>query len=65
MPFCLTEENYVQIECLEVKLLTIKVSKIGQILCAHKPYFLMLSHNNNYIVECGSFVYVATQLKLC
>jgi len=44
MLFCLTDENYIQIECLEEKLLTIKVWKIGQISCVHKPYFLMLGH---------------------
>ena len=44
MLFCLTDENYSQIECLEEKLLMIKVQKIGQISCVHKPYFLMLGH---------------------
>ena len=49
MLFCLTDENYIQIECLEEKLLTIKVWKIGQISCVHKPYFLMLGHIYAYI----------------
>ena len=53
MLFCLTDENYIQIECLEEKLLTIKVQKIGHISCVHKLYFLMLGHKLiNVLLDC-------------
>ena len=34
--------NVIRLLCLSVKLFKFEIQKLGQILCAHKPYFLML-----------------------
>ena len=36
--------NVIRLLFLSVKLLKFEIQKCGQILCAHKPYFLMPGH---------------------
>ena len=36
--------NFIRLLFLSAKLLKFKIQKYGQILCAHKPYFLMPGH---------------------
>ena len=45
MKFCINEVNFIRFLLLFAKLLKFEIQKCGQILCAHKPYFLMPSHN--------------------
>ena len=44
MKFCINGGNVIRILSLSAKLLKFEIQKCGQILCAHKPYFLMPSH---------------------
>ena len=43
MNLCINGENFIRL-FLSVKLFQFEIQKFGQVLCAHKPYFLMLSH---------------------
>ena len=42
---CINGENVIRLLFLSAKLLKFEIQKCGQILCAHKPYFLMPGHN--------------------
>ena len=44
MKCCINGGNVIRLLSLSAKLLKFKIQKCGQILCAHKPYFLMPSH---------------------
>ena len=44
MHCCINGGNVIRLLCLSVKLLKFEIQKCGQILCAHKPYFLMPGH---------------------
>ena len=44
MKCCINGENVIRLLCLSAKLLKFEIQKCGQILCAHKPYFLMPGH---------------------
>ena len=44
MKCCINGENIIRLLCLTAKLLKFEIQKCGQILCAHKPYFLMPGH---------------------
>ena len=41
---CTSNKSFTDKLCLTTKLWNFKVQKSGQILCAHKPYFLMPGH---------------------
>ena len=45
MKCCIHGGNVIKLLFLSAKLLKFKIQKCGQILCAHKPYFLMPGHN--------------------
>ena len=45
MNSCINGENCAGIACVFVKLFNFEIQKCCQILCAHKPYFLMPGHN--------------------
>ena len=45
---CIGYKNFIDKLCLEEKLGNFKIHKRGQILCAHKPYFLMPGHNYGF-----------------
>ena len=42
---CINDRNCIRLQVLLMKLFKFKIYKCGQILCAHKPYFLMPGHN--------------------
>ena len=44
MKCCINGENVIRLLLLSAKLLKFEIQKCGQILCAHKPYFLMPGH---------------------
>ena len=46
MTYCINGENIIRLLCLTAKLLKFEIQKCGQILCAHKPYFLMPGHKS-------------------
>ena len=41
MKCCITGENFIRLLEVSIKLFKFEIQKCGQILCAHKPYFLM------------------------
>ena len=44
MKCCIHGGNVLRLLCLSAKLLKFEIQKWGQMLCAHKPYFLMPGH---------------------
>ena len=44
MKCCINGGNSIRLLALSMKLLKFETKKCGQILCAHKPYFLMPGH---------------------
>ena len=44
MNSCINGENCAGLPCVCMKLFNSEIQKCGQILCAHKPYFLMPGH---------------------
>ena len=44
MKCCISGGNIIRILCLFTELFKFEIQKCGQILCAHKPYFLMPGH---------------------
>ena len=44
MNLCINGENFIRLLFLSAKLFQFEIQKFGQVLCAHKPYFLMPSH---------------------
>ena len=44
MKRCINVGNVITLLFLSAKLLKFEIQKCGQILCAHKPYFLMPGH---------------------
>ena len=45
MKCCINGGNVIRLLFLSAKLLKFEIQKCGQILCAHKPHFLMPGHN--------------------
>ena len=45
MKCCINGRNVIRLLFLSAKLSKFEIQKCGQILCAHKPYFLMPGHN--------------------
>ena len=54
MKNCINGVNFIRLLSLLIKLFKFEIEKCGQILCAHKPYFLMPSHNYDWILENSS-----------
>ena len=44
MKCCINGVNVIRLLFLSAKLLKLEIQKSGQILCVHKPYFLMPGH---------------------
>ena len=44
MKCCINGGNVIRLLFLSAKVLKFEIQKCGQILCAHKPYFLMPGH---------------------
>ena len=44
MKCCINDVNFIRLLLLSTELFKFEIQKYGQILCVHKPYFLMLGH---------------------
>ena len=44
MKCCITDINFIRLLLLSTELFNFEIQKYGQILCVHKPYFLMPGH---------------------
>ena len=44
MKYRINGRNYISLLFIPAKLFKFEIKKCGQILCAHKPYFLMPGH---------------------
>ena len=44
MKCCINNVNFIRLLLLSTELFKFEIQKYGQILCAHKPYFLMPGH---------------------
>ena len=51
MKCCINGENSIRLLILSAKLFKFEIQKCGQILCAHKPYFLIPGHIYNVTFE--------------
>ena len=58
MKCCINGGNVIRLLFLSAKLLKFEIQKCGQILCAHKPYFLMPGHIYIYI-----YIYIHACIK--
>ena len=63
---CINGGNVIRLLFLSAKLLKFEIQKSGQILCVHKPYFLMPGHilsfiNHIIITTYGNFSYKQTK----
>ena len=45
MKCCINDVNFIRFLLLCTELFKFEIQKYGQILCVHKPYFLMPGHN--------------------
>ena len=50
MKCCITDVNFIRLLLLSTELFKFEIQKYGQILCVHKPYFLMPGHICNIII---------------
>ena len=50
MKCCINDVNFIRLLLLSTELFKFKIQKYGQILCVHKPYFLMPGHKYSYII---------------
>ena len=50
MKCCINGGNVIRLLFLSAKLFKFEIQKCGQILCAHKPYFLMPGHNYPFTI---------------
>ena len=66
MNCCINDVNFIRLLLLSTELYKFKIQKYGQILCVHKPYFLMPGHNLQvvymYVCMCKC-MYVHTTIK--
>ena len=60
MKCCINGGNDIRLLFLSAKLLKFEIQKCGQILCAHKPYFLMPCHKFHDGHAC-----MVTRIQLC
>ena len=44
MKCCINDANFTRLLLLSTELFKFEIQKYGQILCVHKPYFLMPGH---------------------
>ena len=45
MKCCINGINFIRLLLFNTELFKFEIQKYGQILCVHKPYFLMPGHN--------------------
>ena len=70
MKGCTSGKNFIELLLLSIKLFKFKNQKCGQILCGHKPYFLMLGHicpmpTNPFNALWELFTHYALMLYIC
>ena len=51
MKCCINDVNFIRLLLLSAELFKFEIQKYGQILCVHKPYFLMPGHIYAWILE--------------
>ena len=44
MNYCINYVNFIRLPLLTTELFKFEIQKYGQILCVHKPYFVMSGH---------------------
>ena len=44
MKCCINDVNFIRLLLLSTEVFKFEIQKYGQILCVHKPYFLMPGH---------------------
>ena len=44
MKYCINGVNFIRLLLFNTELFKFEIQKYGQILCVHKPYFLMPGH---------------------
>ena len=64
MKCCINGGNYISSLFLLAKLFKFEIQKYGQILCAHKPYFLMPGNIFKLRTYCATYVYIECILNL-
>ena len=65
MKCCINGKNFIRVPLVLIKLFKFEIQKYSQILCAHKPYFLMPDHIYRHLLvlivginlktECSSY----------
>ena len=71
MKCCINDVNFIRLLLLSAELFKFEIQKYGQILCVHKPYFLMPGHKFSFaksaIIKIANFSVLllrVTQLKV-
>ena len=66
MKCCINGVNFIRLLILFTELFKFEIQKCGQILCAHKPYFLMPGHNYvTMLIPCrhvSIYLYIAIHI---
>ena len=52
MKCCINDVNFIRLLLLSTKLFKFEIQTYGQILCVHKPYFLMPGHKYAFNAPC-------------
>ena len=60
MKCCINGRNYIKLLFLSGKLFKFETQKCGQILCAHKPYFLMPGHISQFCHKLANNMYISS-----
>ena len=53
MKYCINDVNFIRLLLLSTELFEFEIKIYGQILCVHKPYFLMPGHI--YVGSCHEY----------
>ena len=64
MKCCINSENFIRLLFLLTELFKFEIQKRGQILCAHKPYFLMPGHICTLVISYSYMIQWACVLCL-
>ena len=60
MKCCINDVNFIRLLLLSTELFKFEIQTYGQILCVHKPYFLMPGHIFTYIMHTTIFMSIDT-----
>ena len=58
MKFCINGGNVIRLLFLLAKVLKFEIQKCSEILCAHKPYFLMPGHIFEVFCHCVQLYHI-------